>query len=210
MVIWRVKLKRSLVFEIYFYEAILNDNRGINGGDEMSVGELACETLKRMSELMNDKEKITGFEICQELTGKIDDQEFISLVKELIALSIVERYDFVGRNDIGRYIQLSEKGKKMTDRIKDDDLRKYFIVAITIYCNQKKLTSNELYKLLSKITSFKSEDDVREIIKNFRKTFVIEEKFTKVGENWKRAIKIKDCAFDIIAMEEPKQNITSV
>lgn len=188
----------------------MNDNRGINGGDEMSIGELACETLKLMSELMNNKEKITGFEICQELTGKIDDQEFISLVKELIALSIVERYDFVGRNDIGRYIQLSEKGKKITDRIKDDDLRKYFIVAITIYCNQKKLTSNELYKLLSKITSFKSEDDVREIIKNFRKAFVIEEKFTKVGKNWKRAIRIKDCVFDILVTEEPIRDITSV
>jgi hypothetical protein len=90
-------------------------------------------------------------------------------------------------------------------------MQKYFIVAITIYCDQKKFTPNELGELLSKTDSFESKDEVEEIIRNFRKMFVTEESYVKIGKDWKRTIRIKDCVFNtILIMEEIEQNITSV
>jgi hypothetical protein len=168
----------------------------------MNTGELACGVLDEMDRLMNEEEKITGFEICQKLTGEERDQEFTNLLGELIALNIVERYDFVGRNGIGYYIQLSNIGKNTVRKIEDVEMRKYFIVAIIIYCNQKKFTPNELGELLSKTDSFENKDEIERIIENFRKIFGIEESFVKINGDWKRAMKIKDCAFCIFSKEE--------
>jgi len=176
----------------------------------MNTGELACEILESMAELTDKKVSITGFEICRELIGKESDQGFINLLRELMSLGIVERYDFVSRGIIGYYIRLSEKGTRMVSKIKDNNMQKYFIVAITIYCNQKKFTPNELGELLSKTDSFENKDEVEKIIKNFQKNFIIEEKPVIIGEISKIAVRIKDCVFDMIAMEEVKENTTSV
>jgi hypothetical protein len=171
----------------------------------MNTGELACKTLDRMAELMDKREKIIELKICQGLTGEIYNQKFIDLLRELRGLNLVEKCTFQKKGIAWDSIRLSKKGIEMASRIKDDDMRKYFIVAITIYCDQKKFTPNELCELLSKTDSFKSKDEVEEIIKNFRKMFVIEENYVKIGKDWKRTTRVKDCVFNtILIMEETK------
>ena len=164
----------------------------------MQTGKLACEILRIMAELMNEKTRITGYEICQKLTGKEHDRKFIDLIRKLIALGIVERYDFIGRDEIGYYIRLSDIGKRTTSRIEDLEMRKYFIVAITIYCNQKNISSKELCEMLSKTDSFENkEENVMGIIRNFQGIFALEERSIMIeGTNkCKPAMEIDESAF---------------
>ncbi len=177
----------------------------------MDTGELACKTLEEMERLMNEEVGITGFEICQKLTGENRNQQFVDLIKKLKNLGIIESYASLGKNEIGYYIQLSDIGKNTVEKIKNDDMRRYFIVAITIYCNQRKFSSGELGELLSKTDSFESKDEVERVVENFRKMFIVEEKPAVVEKISKMAIRIKNCAFDMfLAMEteETEQNIT--
>ena len=174
----------------------------------MSIGELACKILGRVAELNGLGElKVTETLICQEFTDEAYDQEFYDLLRGFRSLGITEMYNFSRRDKVWDCIQLSKKGKELVDAIKDDEMQKYFIVAITIYCNQRKFTPNELAELLSKTDSFKSKDEVEEILENFRKMFAIEENYVKIGRDWKRTIRIKDCVFGIFIIEEPKYNI---
>jgi len=151
--------------------------------------------------------RITEILICQEFTDEAYSQEFYDLIRMFRKLGITERYGFPKRDMVWDYVQLSEKGVNLANKLKDDDLRRYFIVAITIYCNQKKFSSNELSKLLSETDSFESKDEVEEIIENFRKKFIIEEKPAVVAKISKMAIEIKDCVFDVFIIEESKQDI---
>lgn len=170
----------------------------------MNTGGLACGIIGSIAKSMDERVKTMEYEICHKLTGKTTDQECISLIKKLIALGLVERYK------TRYYIRLSDMGKQLASAIEGGEMQKYFIVAITIYCNQEKLTSNEFGELLSKTDSFGNKNEVEKIIENFRKIFATEESYVKIGKDWKKTIRIKSCVFSIFIMEETKQYITSV
>ena len=163
----------------------------------MNTGELACETLEKMEKLTNGGAKITGFEICQKLTGKNRNQQFVDLIKKFKNLGIIEDYTFFGKDELGHYIQLSDIGKNTVEKIKNDDMRRYFIVAITIYCNQNKISSKELCEMLSETDSFENEEEVMKVIKNLQRIFALEERSIMIeGTNkCKPAMEIDKTAF---------------
>ena len=163
----------------------------------MRTGEVACGTLEEMERLTNEGVKITGFEICQKLTGENRNQQFVDLIKKFKNLGIIENYTFFGKDEIGHYNRLSDIGKNTVEKIKNTEMRKYFIVAITIYCNQNKISSKELCEILSETDSFKSGEEVMEIIYNFQGMFGLEERSIMIeGTNkCKPAMEIDETAF---------------
>ena len=173
-------------------------------GKKMDTGKLACGILNEMDRLMNEGGIITGFEICEKLTGEKHNKKFAMLVERLKSVGIIENHIHFDGKAVGQYIHLSDKGKSAIIHLRSKDIRmkKYFIVAITVYCNQKMFTSKELCKFLASTDCFESEVETAEIIENFIRSCSIEEKFTRIKGKWKRSMRLKDCAFWIFFKED--------
>lgn len=169
----------------------------------MGTGELACGILEEMDRSMNEGGIITGFEICEKLTGEKHNKKFAMLVERLKSVGIIENHIHFDGKAVGQYIHLSDKGKNAVihPQSKDIRMKKYFIVAITVYCNQRMFTSKELCKFLASTDCFESELETAEIIKNFIRSGSIEKKFARIKGEWRWSMRLKDCAFWIFFKE---------
>jgi len=73
--------------------------------------------IKEMSELTNKNPKITGFEVCKNITGKVRDRDFYNAIQDLKSCGLIEDYSYYEKEKgvIGYYIRLSDIGKEIVE-----------------------------------------------------------------------------------------------
>ena len=78
---------------------------------------LFVRIIQKMYELMSEEIKITGFEVCKNITGKVRDRDFYNAIQELKSCGLVENYSYYEKEKgvIGYYIRLSDIGKEIVE-----------------------------------------------------------------------------------------------
>ena len=78
---------------------------------------LFARIIQEMYKLMSEETKITGFEICEDFTGKVRDRGFYNAIQILKRFGLVENYSYYKKEEgvVGYYIRLSDIEKEVVE-----------------------------------------------------------------------------------------------